>query len=342
MLACGGNCGGFVPNLAEDCRVHGKCGRRTYAAGDALTRNYVRDSADCQQAEACTLHGRCTYDPDVDKEYCVALTDLECQQSEGCRTEGVCAIDERNQCRAEPTGCQQSEACTDEGRCWYDRGACIEGPVDCSEACHLEGACTEVDGVCRATQASDCEASHFCRYGGQCELDDGRCVATPDTCPTSWWCENNGTCTHTGGDGCYDGVGVCDTTCWGGGRCDFIDGHCQTTDPQQCLDSVECTVIGRCDPAQIHCFNNTDASCAGSLECQAFGRCETHAGTCVDKSLPREDWFSFRAGCLYTAGCYDEGRCLDGPDKTCMTAEEAGLDPWSPPPWPGNRLPAWP
>lgn len=341
-VACGGNCAGFWPDLAEDCRVHGKCGRRTYASGDALARTYVRDSADCLQSEACTLHGRCSYDPDVDKEHCVALTDAECRQSEDCRTEGACAIDERGQCRAEPTGCQRSEACTEQGRCVYEAGACVEGPIDCAQACRMEGACDRIDELCVATTEADCASSHFCSYGGQCHLSEDRCTASPEACATSWWCEKNGTCTHTGGDGCYDGVDVCATTCWSGGRCDFIDGHCQTADPTDCTTSVECVVLGRCDPAPIHCYNGSDASCASSLECRAFGRCTSHAGTCVDKTLPREAWFSHHAGCLSKAACWDEGACLSGPDKECMTAEQAGLEPWLPPPYPGNRLPSWP
>lgn len=346
LLACGGNCGGFVPDLAEDCRTEGKCGRRTYSSGDALVRNYVRDSADCAQSEACSIEGRCHYNPDLSEEYCVALTDEDCRQSEGCRLEGKCAVTERGKCRIEPTGCQRHEGCAEEGNCVYPTAQrCDPGPVDCKQACRMEGACTLRDGVCVATSDEDCEASHFCWMGGQCALDGDRCTVSAEGCADSSMCELNGWCepaTSVDGepaDWCEDGVGVCEVTCWGAGRCDFIDGICQVTDAQQCLDSVHCAVEGRCSYGERFCYVN-QAGCEDSLECAAFGRCDDHMGTCVDKSLPREDWFTHRGSwCLAKPECWEGGACLSHPDGRCLTAEEAGLDPWTPPEWPGNPLP---
>ena len=345
LLACGGDCGGFVPNLAEDCRTEGKCGRRTYATGDALTRNYVRDSADCAQSEACSIEGRCQYNPDMSKEYCVALTDEDCRRSERCRTEGACAVTERGECRIEPTGCQRHEGCVEDGDCVYPTAQrCDPGPVDCEQACRMEGACTLSDGVCVATRDEDCEASHFCSYGGQCALDGDRCTTSAEGCANSSFCAWNGDCElgfsveGEQADWCADGVGVCDTVCWARGACDFIDGHCQTTDAADCLASVECALVGRCGYSGGNCYVS-DAGCKASLECAAFGRCDDHMSTCVDKRLPREQWFDFRGGCLAQLACYEDGACLNGPDQVCMTAEQAGLDPWMPPPWPGNPLP---
>jgi hypothetical protein len=347
-LACGGNCGGFVPNRAEECRTEGKCGMRTYAAGDAITRNYVRDSSDCAQSEACTLEGRCHYAPDASKEFCVALTDLDCRQSQGCKDQGLCSVNERGSCRIEPTGCQRHDGCIERGECVYPTAQrCDEGPVECDDACRMEGACTLQDGICVATSDADCEASHFCSNGGQCVLFEDRCVTRDDSCVGSFWCENNGTCTPVRADGetgdwCYDGVGVCDTQCWARGACAFIDGHCQTDDVADCLDSVECVVAGRCSYLNGICYVGSD-DCEDSMACAAFGRCTNHAGTCVDTSLPRENWFDHGgAYCTALAACWDEGACLTQDRDTCVRPEDVGLDPWRPPPWPGNRLPTYP
>lgn len=337
-------CGGLWPDLAEDCRTEGKCGRRTHAAGDALARTYVRDSQDCAQSLACTVEGRCQYNPDLSQEFCVALTDEDCRQSEACRTTGACAVTETGQCRIEPTGCQRHEGCVEGGRCVYPTAQrCDPGPVDCTQACRMEGACTLREGVCVATSDADCEASHFCWLGGQCVLAGDRCTVDDASCAESSMCELNGWCeaaTTVDGDPadwCTDGVGVCDTTCWADGRCELVDGHCQNDEAEDCAASMECLLKGRCAKGLRQCFVD-QAGCEASLECEAFGRCEDHMSTCVDKSLPREEWFT-GGWCLYERGCKEEGRCLSHPDGRCLTAEEAGLDPWTPPPWPGNPLP---
>ena len=344
LLACGGNCAGFVPDLAEDCRTEGKCGRRTHATGDALVRNYVRDSADCAQSEACAVEGRCQYNPDLSQEYCVALTDEDCRQSEECAELGKCAVTEHGKCRIEPTGCQRHEGCATEGNCVYPTAQrCDPGPVDCTQACRMEGACTLQDGICVATSDADCQASHFCWLGGQCLLEGDRCTVDDASCAASSMCELNGWCEQamgvdgSAGDWCTDGVGVCEVTCWASGRCDLVDGHCQNADAEDCAASMECLVRGRCRQGVRQCFVSQEG-CEASLECAAFGRCEDHAGTCVNKGHPREKWFT-AGGCLWKRECTEGGACLTDENHVCLTAEEAGLEPWEPPPWPGNPLP---
>lgn len=340
LLACGG---GLVPDRNKDCREEGRCGVRTYASGDAMARTYVRDSADCRQSEACTVEGRCHYVPDT-SDACVGLTDLDCQASERCATEGACTVDlSGRRCITLPSGCAQADACQELGLCNYKHaeGCVLEGPTDCEMPCRIEGRCDLVDGVCVAGTEQDCAASAHCKGRGRCGLNQGRCVATEAGCQDSSMCALNGWCSVGGdaesgpADWCDDAVGVCDEACWASGRCSYEDAYCQPGSQADCEGALECTLSGRCEKSG-HLCAVTQAGCEASLECQAFGRCTLDWGRCVNPDA--QD--SARAySCLATPECKERGACLATPDGACVTAEEAGLEPWLPPPWPGNPLP---
>ena len=345
LLACAGNCGGLVPNCVEECANEGECGRRWYRSGDAAARCYIRDDADCEHSTACTEGGRCHFLPDLDDDRCVAATDLDCRESEGCADRGACAVNRDGECRVESSGCQRSDACQDEGRCEYAISErCVEGEVNCDEACRMEGACTLVNGVCVATSDEDCADSHFCRYEGQCALNGDRCVSNEAGCATNSMCEmNRGLqpnmpdrwCSyHPDADWCWDGATACDMVCFERGDCSFIDGVCQAGSDADCEGSLACIVQGRCstpggEGALCGALSNTD--CEGSLECAAFGRCLSNGYTCwngTDRNM------GSLSGCSRDPECKTLGRCLTADDGSCVTPEEVGLPPWTPtPPW---------
>jgi MYXO-CTERM domain-containing protein len=332
---CIPECGGLNPNCEAKCTETGECGKRTYKAGDAYARCYVRSSDDCAQSQACKQRGACHLYDGIDPGNCVALTDLDCQQSSECAQQGKCSLGDRGRCVIEPSGCQRTDGCKRDGTCVYAIGGrCVAGEIDCKQACRLEGACTLQDGVCVATSAEDCQRSHACGHGGQCSLADNRCIAaSAGDCATSQMCKLNGWC-HAieGGDGCFDGRTECGQLCWERGDCKRIDGTCQPGEASSCAPSLACMVMGQCSvtgrPA-VMCGAADDADCEQSLECKAFGRCTNEGIMCVGESGRSP---SSSVGCLRDPECASKGRCLTNDDGRCVTAVEAGLPDWKPPP----------
>jgi hypothetical protein len=327
--------GGLNPNCETKCSETGECGKRTYKAGDAFARCYVRSSDDCAQSQACKQRGACHLYDGIDPGNCVALTDLDCQQSSECTQDGKCSLGDRGRCTIEPSGCQRTDGCKRDGTCTYEIGGrCIAGEIDCKQACRLEGACTLQDGVCVATSADECQRSHACRHAGQCSLADDRCVAASSAdCEVSQMCKLNGWCHAVeNGDGCYDGHTECGQLCWERGDCQRIDGTCQPGDPSSCEPSLACIVQGQCSvtgrPA-IMCGADGSADCEQSLECKAFGRCTNKGIICADASGRSP---SSSVGCLRDPECATKGRCLTDDNGRCVTAVEAGLPDWKPPP----------
>jgi hypothetical protein len=337
LLPLGGcipECGGLNPNCEAKCSETGECGRRTYKAGDAFARCYVRSSDDCAQSQACKQRGACQLYDGISPGNCVALTDLDCQQSSECTQSGKCSLGDGGKCVLEPSGCQRTDGCKREGTCEYERGQCIAGPLDCEQACRLEGACTLQDGVCVATSADDCQRSHACAHGGQCSLADKRCVAAGAAdCERSQMCKLNGWCFPIkAGDGCYDGRTECGQLCWERGDCKRIDGTCQPGEASSCAPSLACVVMGQCSVAgspAVMCGADGDADCEPSLECKAFGRCKNEGILCVGESGRSP---SSSVGCLRDPECATKGRCLTDDNGRCVTAVEAGLPDWKPPP----------
>ncbi|EDM77224.1 hypothetical protein PPSIR1_26783 [Plesiocystis pacifica SIR-1] len=330
--ACISDCGGLNPDCEAKCAASGECGRRTYRAGDGFARCYVRDSKDCAQSELCAAEGRCHLYDGITPDRCVALTDLDCRASTACASEGKCSLGHLGECAIEPSACARTDACREAGVCNYEHAkGCVEALPDCKLACRLEGACELRDGVCVATSDANCRASSRCRGEGQCTLEGDRCVATDEDCAASVMCEMNGWCAAVdGGDGCYDGRSACGALCWARGDCARIDGVCQPESDDHCRDSVECAVAGRCAiggrPAVL-CGAMDDTHCEQSLECQAFGRCTRSGITCsVDGRMTP------MSGCIRRPECASEGRCLTTNEGACVTAVEAGLPDWQPPP----------
>jgi hypothetical protein len=331
---CIPECGGLNPNCESKCTELGECGKRTYKAGDAFARCYVRSSEDCAGSQACKQRGACHLYDGIDPGNCVALTDLDCRQSSECAELGKCSLGDRGRCVIEPSGCPRTDACKQDGLCVYQVGGhCIAGEVDCEHACRHEGACTLRDGVCVATSVDDCRRSTACGRDGQCSLEGDRCVAGEDDCIGSHMCSLNGWCHPVeGGDACYDGRTECGQLCWERGDCRRIDGTCQPGEASSCTPSLACIVMGQCSvtgrPA-VMCGADSDADCEGSLECKAFGRCTQKGIMCVGDSGRSP---SSSVGCLRHPECPTHGRCLTHDDGRCVTAVEAGLPDWKPVP----------
>ncbi|PRQ09962.1 hypothetical protein [Enhygromyxa salina] len=335
LSGCVPECGGLFPKCEQRCKETGECGRRTYKAGDAYARCFVRSSDDCASSKLCADQGRCHLYDGIEPGRCVALTDADCRASEQCKTEAKCSLGVRGECVIQPSGCQRTEGCERDGTCVYQTGGrCVKGELDCTFACRLEGACSLVDGFCVATEPTHCERSSDCRKAGQCTLAGDHCVAgSPAECEASSMCEMNGWCVPvSGGEGCYDGRTECGQLCWERGDCARIDGTCQPTDASACEASLACIVQGRCSvvgrPA-VMCGAGDAGNCERSLECKAFGRCENKGIACAHD---RGRSPSSVVGCLRDPECASEGRCLTADDGTCVTAAEAGLPDWSPPP----------
>ena len=330
--ACVPNCAGLNPDCEAACAATGECGRRTYRAGDGFARCYVRDSKDCAQSEACKTEGRCHLFDGITPDRCVALSDLDCRASTQCATEGKCVLGNLGACAIEPSACARTDACRERGTCNYAHAkGCVDGAAQCELACRLEGACDLVDGICAATREADCRAAARCRGEGQCALEGDRCVATDEGCAASSMCEHNGWCAAVeGGDGCYDGRTACGATCWTRGDCARVDGVCQPASDAECEASVACAVSGRCAiggrPAVL-CGATQDSHCAQSLEGQAFGRCERSGIACSTDGRKAS-----MSGCIGRPECASEGRCLTTDAGACVTAAEAGLPEWTPPP----------
>ena len=102
-----------------------------------------------------------------------------------------------------------------------------------SEACLNFGACSALDGVCRALSDADCRhpASKACSYGGRCVANGFRCVAHDEgACKQSWACADTGACHRGRGGGCEPKDGADCQRSFGcpadgtGQKCDFLDG----------------------------------------------------------------------------------------------------------------------
>ncbi|MCX4240028.1 hypothetical protein [Paraliomyxa miuraensis] len=332
LTACVPECGGLNPDCKPKCADVGECGKRTYRAGDGYARCFVRDGNDCAQSRVCKDEGRCHLYDGITPDRCVALTDLDCRASTGCAREGKCSLGRLGECVAEPADCARTDACRDAGICAHEHGrGCVAGPAECKASCRFSGACELRDGVCVATGAEHCAKSSQCRGTGQCTLDGDRCVASDEACAASSDCELNGWCTAVdGGDGCYDGRTACGRLCWARGDCTRIDGICQPENDDHCARSVACAVEGRCAyPGRSTplCGATDDAHCEASLECKAFGRCTRKGIACAG-----EGPVHLGGACIGRPECETEGRCLMSNDGACVTAVEAGLPDWQPPP----------
>jgi hypothetical protein len=343
LVALGGlvSCRGLLrrgppcPRSAE-CREAGRCGTRTYRAGDLGERCFVDGDEACRRAERCRTHGACRHAPAVDPAACVALEPADCLASSGCREEGRCQLQPDGTCGLSETGCQRSAACAREERCAAADRACGRAHADepswCVRACREEGACTRQGRECRATSDAECRAAQVCREHGRCAVDlpTGVCVARAAAdCRAADACVN-GTARHAPcalrGAICADARPACARRdeCLLRGDCQARDGICVPRTTADCAASIECLVQGRCTPDHNLCLTRSAAECRGALECRAYGRCEVQrylgARWCVEpgeRATPRP--------CPADA-CLAEGRCLSPRVGECQTPAEAGLE----------------
>lgn len=326
----------LVSSCTEVCAEDGRCGRRTWAAGDGFARCFPRDDADCEQSRACREEGRCDYRPERELEACVAAEEDSCLGSTGCVEEGRCRPDFTGRCRSSNAGCLATAGCAEHDRCEAHGDGCVvprdDGPT-CAQACRVEGACTEREGRCLATREEDCRASHLCRYAGACAVGpNATCVAGSDVdCRASTMCSLNGFCRAREGV-CTEGLDVCQDACLELGWCGMDDAVCVPRTDADCESSLGCLVHGRCGRNALAsrpiCYPRSAADCAASLEGRVYGRTELRALGCAAPGAPPGS--TSGVGCFRDPACATEGRCLTAPDQRCERPEDHGLPPIPP------------
>ncbi len=344
---------------SEECAEHGRCGVRTWRAGDRGWRCVVESSDDCAATELCRTEGRCAYDPHIDPEACIAAEPAHCLGSDRCAQDGLCLLGAGGACVTSQRGCRASVACAEDERCApSNERACGRAWADavswCDAPCEAEGACERDGLVCRVVDAAACRASAGCADHGRCHLDAelGVCVARSDAdCQGSVACVEgleDGTrpCTLRGGI-CADPRSYCERSevCVVRGDCTAKEGTCAPTD-DSCAGTIECLVRGRCEHANHLCLPMEAAHCEASLECQAFGRCGLSSWL-VQQCTDGSSVYGSPYGCAADA-CLSDGRCVQDAAGACHTPEELGLDdalprrPASPPSPPAPAAPALP
>lgn len=318
---------------AEECAESGRCGRRTWAAGDGLVRCFPRSDDDCRQSRDCAERGARDPRPQTELARCLAAQPASCAASAECASHGRCRPDPLGRCVVTEAGCVDTPGCREADRCKAAGDGCRvpdgDGPL-CADACRVEGACTEVDGRCVATSDDACRDSHLCRSAGVCALGpDGTCVAASDAdCAASAMCEWNGFCAAREGV-CTRGLTVCQDTCLEQGWCGVVDAVCVPRDDADCEASLACLVLGACGRSTAAgrpvCRPRTAVDCAASLEGRAYGRVELRPTACAAPGAPPYPLPDGR--CFRDPACADEGRCLTSPTGACERPEAFGLPP---------------
>jgi hypothetical protein len=332
---------------SEECAEQGKCGVRTWRAGDRGWRCVVRSSSDCADSVACREHGACALDPHMDPEACIATRPEHCLDSAACREQGRCAVGLDGGCVPSEAGCRASQACAEEQRCApSNERACGRSWADpitwCDEPCETEGACRREGLRCLVDDEAACRASSGCSDHGRCAFDphSRSCVAAaPADCQASSACRDglsDGTypCTLRGSR-CADERSACERSpaCLLMGDCQALEGTCAPRDGV-CPETIECLTRGRCEHANHLCLPMEPAHCEASMECQAFGRCDLSTWL-VQQCVQPDERSLGGYGCPGDP-CLREGRCLRRDHDTCLTPTELGLEDTLP------RLPAPP
>ncbi len=329
---------------SDECAEHGRCGVRTWRAGDRGWRCVVESSEDCAATKLCRTEGLCAYDPHVDPEACIATRPAHCLEADVCVQSGRCMPGTDGACGTSERGCRASTACAEEERCAPGSGrVCSRAFADavswCDAPCEAEGAC-ERDGLtCQVADDAACLASAGCTEHGRCNLDVelGVCVARGDAdCQASTACVEglaDGTrrCTLRGGV-CADTRSYCERSkfCLVRGDCAALEGSCAPRD-DSCADTIECLVRGRCQHENHLCLPMEPAHCEASLECKAFGRC-TLSTWLVQQCGDGSNVYGSPYGCA-ADDCLTDGRCVQDAEGACHTPGELGLE---------DDLPRWP
>ncbi len=322
---------------SEECATEGKCGVRTWRAGDLGWRCVVESAMDCAESDACQERGACGYDPWVNPRACIATEAAHCRYSAACLRDGLCGLDHEGQCVPSEQGCRASEVCRDDERCApvNDR-ACGRAWADavswCDAPCELEGACERQELECRAVSEADCQASRACVEQGRCNLDERleSCVVDrPEDCQGANICQEglaDGSKLCVQHEGlCADALSACarEPHCTIRGDCFPMEGTCAPMDGS-CTETIDCEVQGRCQHENHLCLPMEPEHCSESLACEAFGRCEL--GTwLVQQCHDGSGVYGPAYGCA-AEPCLYEGRCLQDATGVCHTPEELGLE----------------
>ena len=343
---------------SDECVEHGRCGVRTWRAGDRGWRCVVESSDDCAATKLCRTEGLCAYDPHLDPEACIAAEPAHCREADVCAQDGLCLPGAGGVCVTSERGCRASVVCAEDERCApSNERVCIRAFADavswCDAPCEADGACERDGLVCRVVDDSACLVSTGCADHGRCHLDAdlGVCSARSDAdCQASSDCiagleDGTRLCTLRGGV-CADARSFCERSkfCLFRGDCTALEGTCAPTD-DSCAGTMDCLLRGHCQHENHLCLPMESAHCEDSLECQAFGRCELSSWL-VQQCSDGGRGYSAPWNCAADA-CLSDGRCLQDGAGVCHRPEELGLEddlPWWPvasePPADPDPLPA--
>jgi hypothetical protein len=267
-------------DAAEECYTHGKC-----SLNEDDDQCYAR-GADCAQTAACRLVGACTrvdYANPVTVggvDACMPASDADCAQSVACAQEGLCSAISgwsEHTCQARlDVDCAKSVACTRDGRCKALEGACV----------------SEEDAVAACAESDDCTSS-----GIDCAPIDGRCRN-----PAGFDCAETTACEL------HD---LCDSVTENMGGVDYVACHVSES---SCLESPECAARGICGVEISRDHYN------GWYK----GGCALEGPTGCDEDYTRSRCVKTNAGCAASARCASHGDCsADSPSDYCHPTEEA-------------------
>jgi hypothetical protein len=243
----------------DQCHTAGACDPRT----GLCSNPNATDGTACDDGNKCTRTDTCR------NGVCVGSNPVACMAQDQCHVAGICdpktgacsnptkgngtRCDDGNACTsgetctagvcgggtpvADGTACNDGNACTQTDTC--RNGVCVgSNPVVCpapADACHVQGACDPVTGVCTNPTQPDGTA---CGTGGACV--DGRCFLAYPNCGG---CGRGGYGIAANGNG----VTVCGT---GNARQDCAGQTCTHT--SDCPAGQFCEVI-LCGDGQNHC-----------------------------------------------------------------------------------------
>ncbi len=156
--------------------------------------------------------------------------------------------------------------------------------------------CTEgAAGVGTMDAGTPMDCTQLCQEWGDCESQNGRCIATEQGCAGSHTnCGISGLC-HLGTDGLCTALSDADcrtpsavappgTTAWGAcaiyGNCYAAGGRCVAQQDQDCKMAEQCGYAGHCTLQNNRCVAATDMDCAASDLCRTQKKCVAVMGTC--------------------------------------------------------------
>ncbi|RJO66724.1 MAG: choice-of-anchor D domain-containing protein [Myxococcales bacterium] len=292
-------------------------------------RNTAR-TGNCEDGDPCTTGEYCDYEGFVYK--CTGGTRTDCDDDNPC-TEDTCG--ETGNClhapQSGPTAectdnnvCTLNDACLD-GECVIGAGGiqdCNDGNVCTTDSCHPTQSCQRVNNTETCDDGSPCTAGDrcnmgTCRPGSAKTCDDGNSCTTDNCDPEAAEGEECVSTPKMDGTTCSDS-----DPCTTGDRC--LDGVCEPTGGQSCIDDNECTIDG-CDDQGCTHVADIGAECEDGNPCTTGDTCNAgktcQAGPtpllCPEESDPtpakdvacRNYYCQSNVGCKWTA---KTGPCDDG------------------------------